>query len=100
MHTIGTIVIILFINYGNLCYLCCRFILMDLGEVGRRSDGGIFSNCAFGKALDNGTFELPRPSPPPGTTTPQLPYTIVGDAAFPLRNYMLRPYPGRNLSGN
>ena len=40
---------------------------MDLGEVGRRSDGGIFSNCAFGKALDNGTFELPRPSPLPGT---------------------------------
>ena len=26
-----------------------------------------------------------------------LPYFFVGDAAFPLKKYMLRPYPGRFL---
>ena len=26
-----------------------------------------------------------------------IPYFFVGDAAFPLKTYMLRPYPGRNL---
>ena len=37
---------------------------------------------------------------PPGTTEPSLPYVIVGDEAFPLKNYMMRPYPGRQLDGN
>ena len=27
------------------------------------------------------------------------PFAIVGDEAFPLRENMLRPYPGRNLPG-
>lgn len=34
-----------------------------------------------------------------GTSQP-LPYVIVGDEAFPLRENMMRPYPGRNLPGN
>ena len=42
---------------------------------------------------------LPNPSPLPGTTELKLPYVIVGDEAFPLRNYLLQPYPGRNLPG-
>ena len=33
-----------------------------------------------------------------GTTRPNLPFVIVGDEAFPLKQNMLRPYPGKNLS--
>ena len=28
----------------------------------------------------------------------KMPYVIVGDEAFPLKRYMMRPYPGRGLS--
>ena len=35
-----------------------------------------------------------------GTTGPNLPYVMVGDEAFPLKEYMLRPFPGRNLPEN
>ena len=33
-----------------------------------------------------------------GTTEPDLPYVIVGDAAFPLKRNMMRPFSGRSLS--
>ena len=72
--------------------------MIDLGGVGRHSDGGIFSNSSFGKSLEDGSLRLPDPSPLPGASEP-VPYVLVGDEAFPLRNYLLRPYPGRNLPG-
>ena len=33
-----------------------------------------------------------------GATGLSLPYIVVGDEAFPLRNNMLRPYHGRNMN--
>lgn len=76
-----------------------RFTLIDLGGVGRHSDGGTFSHSSFGKGLEEGQMMLPNPTPLPGTTEQELPFVMVGDEAFPLRNYLLRPYPGRNLPG-
>ena len=77
---------------------CYRFTLIDLGEVRHHSDG-VFSNSAFGKALEDGSMALPDPSPLHETTAPLVLHMIVGDDAFPLCNYLLRPYPGRNLPG-
>ena len=71
---------------------------MDIGNTGRHSDGGVLSNSEFGQALEDGSLSLPNPFPLPGTTEP-LPYVIIGDEAFPLRTYMMRPYPGKNLPG-
>lgn len=76
-----------------------RFILVDIGDAGRHSDGGVLSNSEFGQALENGTLHFPAPSPLSGLIQPDLPYVIVGDAAFPLRTNMLRPYPGKHLPG-
>ena len=75
----------------------CRFILIDLGSAGRRSDGGVLANSEFGQALESGSLVLPSPRPLPGTA--DLPYIFVGDEAFPLRTNMLRPYPGKHLPG-
>ena len=76
----------------------CRFIIVDVGDAGRHSDGGVFSNSAFGKAFESGTLSIPSPRSLTGTTQPALPFAFVGDEAFPLKKNLLRPYPGRNLS--
>ena len=72
--------------------------MIDLGDVGRHSDGAVLAHSNFGHVLEDNSLSFPAPCPLPGTT--QLaPYVIVGDEAFPLRTNMLRPYPGRNLTG-
>ena len=77
-----------------VCDALYHFILVDIGDVGRHSDGGVLSNSGFGQALKNGTIALPPKCPLAGTV---LPYVIVGDEAFPLLKNLLRPYPGENL---
>ena len=72
---------------------------MDVGDVGRHSDGGVLAHSKFGRALQSDSLSFPEPCPLPGTIQPTLPYVFVGDEAFPLRINMLRPYPGRNLPG-
>ena len=89
-----------------------------LGDAGRHSDGGIWGNSLLRQALEDGDLNIPEDLPLPGlaqesdfittlyysllkyisgTTGPVLPFTFVGDEAFPLRRYMLRPYAGRHL---
>ena len=72
---------------------------MDIGGLGRHSDGGVLAHSEFGKALQDDSLSFPPSLPLPGTTQPKLPFVIVGDEAFPLRTNMMRPYPGRNLPG-
>ena len=74
------------------------FTLLDIGDYGRHSDGGVLNHSNFGQAMENGTLSLPAPeSLPDNSTGDAIPYVFVGDAAFPLRLYMMRPYPGHYL---
>lgn len=59
------------------------------------SDGGIWASSALGQALSNGDFDLPNPTPLPGNAVP-FPYYFVADAAFPQKNYIMRPFPRNN----
>ena len=47
---------------------CHRFILVDIGDVGRHSDGGggVLSNSSFGQALEEHSLSIPDASPIPG----------------------------------
>ena len=80
-----------------VCDAHYRFIMIDVGDTSRHSDGGVFSNSQFGKALASNSLSLPPARPLPGINSQNVPYVIVGDAAFPLKPNMMRPYPGREL---
>uniref|UniRef100_A0A8C5B2S4 DDE Tnp4 domain-containing protein n=1 Tax=Gadus morhua TaxID=8049 RepID=A0A8C5B2S4_GADMO len=75
------------------------FRVIAVGGYGRTSDGGILANSAFGAALRSGTLQLPADLPLTGADHrgPQ-PHVFVADEAFPLRNKLMRPFPGRNLT--
>ncbi|GLV23381.1 hypothetical protein CBL_21451, partial [Carabus blaptoides fortunei] len=71
-----------------------KYIAIDVGSYGRNSDGGIFSKSEIGKKLDNKTFNVSEPTPLIENGRPE-PYVVVGDEAFPLKSYLLRPYNKR-----
>lgn len=74
-----------------------NFVSVDVGAYGKNSDGGIFAKSNLGKALQNNSLSVPQHAPLPGTDI-EAPYVIVGDEAFPLKTYLMRPYPGRELN--
>lgn len=80
-----------------VCDAHYRFILLDIGDNGRHSDGSVFSNSSFGQAIEANSLNLPGSCPLPGTSSPSLPYVFVGDEAFPLKVNLMRPYPGKEL---
>lgn len=75
-------------------YFSPRFIYVEVGHPGSESDGGIFSRSTLQKNVLLGALGLP-PMSPVGNEGP-LPYFFVGDEAFPLKEYMMRPYPRRS----
>ncbi|KAK2702388.1 hypothetical protein QYM36_019002 [Artemia franciscana] len=91
-------------NYKNffsivlmaVCDADYKFTFVDIGAPGSRSDGGVFSDTQFARDLDSGAFRLPPDAFLPGSTT-MFPNFIVGDEAFPLKSYIMRPYPGQYL---
>lgn len=80
----------------DVCDAKYCFTLIDVGDCGCQSDGVVLSHSGFGRALEEGKLSLPSPEQIPGISY-DLPYIFVGDAAFPLRTNMMRPYPGRFL---
>ena len=73
------------------------FTLLDIGNYGRHSDGGVLINSAFGKAMEQGSFQVLN-----HCLVSDLQFLIffVGNSAFPLKTYMLHPYPGKFLPEN
>ncbi|XP_031332838.1 putative nuclease HARBI1 isoform X1 [Photinus pyralis] len=72
-----------------------KLIYFDVGCNGRISDGGVFQNSSLHQGLEDGSIELPEPTPLPGRTDP-VPYCFFGDDAFAMKPYMLKPYPYQN----
>jgi len=95
----------LYFNYKNhfsivllaLVDAYCRFTFVDIGAYGRVSDGGVFYNSTLAKALDDNILNIPAARKLPNSNN-SSPYVIVADDAFPLKEYLLKPYPIRNSS--
>ena len=70
------------------------FTYVDVGDYGRQCDSAVFNNSTFGKALNNDILNIPHSDFLPSTTA-NARYCFVGDEAFPLKENLQRPYPGK-----
>lgn len=76
-----------------------NFTFVDIGCQGRISDGGVFGNTILSKKLDKQELKLPPCSPLNGREKP-VPYVFVADAAFPLKDNIMKPYAGYHPKGS
>jgi len=74
-----------------------RFLWVNVGAEGSCSDAGIFNRSTLAPALQEGTLGLPDPDHLPNDDV-DMPYFLVGDDAFALRPYMMKPYPQYRLT--
>ena len=74
-----------------------KFIYVDIGCNVRISDGGVFRNSSLSTALEKNTLNIPQPTPLPGKTHP-IPYMMVADDAFPMKEYIIKPYGHKGLT--
>ncbi|XP_046681626.1 uncharacterized protein LOC124368382 [Homalodisca vitripennis] len=76
----------------------CKFIFIDVGAYGKQSDGGVFEASPISKFFENFSEHLPAPSPIDTSSETLIPYVLVGDDAYPLKSYIMKPFGQRNLS--
>lgn len=73
------------------------FTMVDIGAQGSSHDSTVFKESKFGKAILNGSLDIPLPKNLPNTNM-MVNHFVVADQAFPLHSSIMRPYPGKNLS--
>lgn len=74
-----------------------KFIWVDVGANGSTSDCAVFNQSDLKAALETGTLGLPPQTALPGDDTP-IPHFLIGDDAFPLRQWLMKPFSSRHLS--
>lgn len=73
-----------------------KFLCVDVGGYGKQSDGGTFISSTLRQQLETGFF-LPDSKKLPNTDV-VLPHVLLGDDAYPLKTYLMKPYSKRHLS--
>ena len=69
------------------------FSMFDACEYSSTNDNVVLANSNVGKCFELETFSLPASKPFAWT----MDY-LLGDEIFPLKSWLLRPYPGKNMT--
>lgn len=67
---------------------------MNVGANGRCSDAQLWNSCSLKTLIINNKAKLPDPAPLPNSNQ-VIPFHILGDDAFALSTYLMKPHPGQ-----
>ncbi|CAN7945833.1 unnamed protein product [Ixodes pacificus] len=76
-----------------ICDAKYRFLYVEIDHHGSESDAGIFRRSDFLQAIAEGQWRLPTAS---WLGSRKVPYFSVGDEAFPLKTFVMRPFPRKS----
>jgi len=68
-----------------------KFITVDMEDFGKQSDGGTFLASDLLSFIDGKRINFPEPDFPPHSNV-TAPYIMLGDEAYPLFPYLMKPY--------
>lgn len=71
-------------------------IVLDVGEYGSNNDSGILKGSKIDKMFDKNKMGIPESKMILGDDL-ELPYFLVGDKVFPLKNWLMKPHSRRTL---
>lgn len=80
-----------------VCHSNYLFKYVDIGAYGKTSDSTIWKDSSLYKLMKENKLDLPEPQSI-SIEGNRLPYVFIGDEAFGLSEYMLRPYSGKQLT--
>jgi hypothetical protein len=75
-----------------------KFIWLDVGANGSNSDAQIWNSCELLDCIEKGTLGIPKPEQLPEDDGRDIPYFIIGDDAFALQDFLMKPHSRRGLS--
>jgi len=73
-----------------ICDADLKFLYVDIGQPGSRSDAGIWADCTFNQLLLKDELNLPKTSPG------SIEFNFVADDAFPLTTRISKPFTKRD----
>ena len=79
-----------------ICNANYEFILVDIGDSGRQSDGSVYANSHLGFCIENKKLSIPVCDEIVNGSGVKFPYIFFADDAFGLKPHMMNHTQGRN----
>lgn len=75
-----------------------KFLFVDVGGFGKQSDGGTFKASDLGLLLERNELKIPKDACLPGSNI-TVPHVLIADEAYPLREYLMKPFSKKKTVG-
>ena len=82
--------VLLAICDANYC-----FTLFDVDRYGSSNDSGVLANSQMGQMFEDDLLHVPLDTKLQKDDLHDCPYFLLGDGIFPLKKWLMRPFPGK-----